>query len=245
MTGTGIGSGSRAHGPSLSGLCTFNSLLQAGHSHTSPHSRGQVWAVLKPGRQLCSSRCSPWQWDSGNTALVLPHLHSCTWPDWGSCTRASSQDTARPQWSLALHRGHICIWGWASPDSAFPGPKRAFLGSMCIQDPPWVPFHWPPQHQVSTQQQPWPWYHSPHTPKSSSLQAGEVPSKAASSAPPPPQCPWQRHTWDRKDTVGPGAWGMLLCRGISAQQGEAAMSLLGDGYQQPLGNVLCHTQVSS
>lgn len=38
---------------------------------------------------------------------------------------------------------------------------------------------------------------------------------------------------------------MLLRGGISAQQGEAAVSLLGDGYQQPPGQVPCHTQVSS
>lgn len=239
VTGTEAGGGSTAHGPSLSGLCTSTPCCKR-RSHTSPQSRGQVWAVLKPGRQFCSPSCPPWQWDSENTALALLHLSSCTQPDWCSCTRAPSQDTAQPQWSLALQRGDICIWGWASPDSVFPGPKRAFLGSMCIQDPPWVPFHCPTSFGL----------HSTRPAHGSSHGLGTTaytplnPAHCRLVRCPPKQLlqPHLLLSAHGKDTpgtgktlMGPGAWGMLLSRGISAQQGEAAMSLLGSDYQQPTG----------
>lgn len=94
-TGAGAGGGSRAHGPSLSGLC-ISTLLRTGCNYTPSQSRGQAWAVLKPGRQFCSPSCSPRQQKSGSTALALPHLPSCTQPDSCSCTRAPCQDTAQP-----------------------------------------------------------------------------------------------------------------------------------------------------
>lgn len=194
--------------------------------------------MLKPGRQFCSPR----QQKSGSTALALPHLPSCTQPDSCSCTRAPCQDTAQPPQipvkpgtaqKRHLHLGSCLVRSQKSLPWLHVYPR------FSLHTLPLPSFLQHPQHQASTQQQPWPWHRSPHTPKSSSLQDGEVPLKAASSAPPPPQCPWQRHTGDRKDTLG--TWRMLLSRGMSAQQGEAEMSLLGDGYQQPLGQVLCHT----
>lgn len=213
----------------------FNSLLRTGCSYTPPQSRGQAWAVLKPGRQFCSSR----QQKSGSIALALPHLPSCTQPDWCSCTRAPCHDTAQPPQPPSE------AWHCTEETSAFVAlpsqvPKEPSL-APCVSKilPAYPSTAQLPSASTAPGQHTRPWHCSPHTPKSSSLQDGEVPLKAASSAPPPPQCPWQRHTGDRKDTLG--TWRMLLSRGMSAQQGEAEMSLLGDGYQQPLGQVLCHT----
>lgn len=175
--------------------------------------------MLKPWRQLCSPRCSPKQWDSGNTALALPHLPSCSQPGVPApepLPRAQL-DPSAPINPGTAQRRHLHLGlgfsrlGFPRSQNGLPclhGYPRSSLSTLPLPSVLQLP-----QPQASTRQQPWPWHRSPHAPKSSSLQAGEVPPKA-SSAPPPPQCPWQRHTRDRKHT--PGTWSL----GNAAQRGD-------------------------
>lgn len=241
VTGAGAGGGSRAHGPSLSAPCCKQGA--ATEQGTSMGCAEAMEAALLPQMLPKAGGTLPWPCPISPPA---PSLTGVPAPEPLPRTQLDPSPQINPG---TAQRRHLHL-GLGFPRLCFP---RSQNGLLCLNVYPRSSLHTLPlpsflqlpQHQASTRQQPW-LSTAAHTP----LNAAHY--RLVRS---PPKHLLQLHlllSAHGKDTPGtgktlqgPGAWGMLLSRGISAKQKEAAMSLLGDGYQQQLGQVLCHTQVSS
>lgn len=162
---------------------------------------------------------------------ISPPAHSLTGvpvPEPLSRTQLEPSVPVKPG---TAHRRHLHL-GPGFPRLCFSRSQKG-LPWLCVCPTsslgtlPLPSFLQPPQARASTRQQPQPWHCSPPAPKSSSLHAGEVPLRAASSAPPPPQCPWQRHTGDRKDNSGTWSLGNAAQRGDLSPAGRSCSVTFG------------------